>query len=102
MQCADIQADHASSSKGMLQVGGTSEEPARQSSAAGRQGPEQEQQQSLGHSKALKIDQPLAKLHLDACRPASAEGAAGSIHIAKESWLDRATNKARAKIQDSS
>ena len=94
------QASHPSSDEGELQIDGN--ELARQTSTSDRHGPEQQQQQSTQHAKALKAHQPTVKLHLNALRSGNDERSAGLIHIAQESWLERAKAKARANIQHQS
>ena len=98
-QSAAVQAQ-AGAHEGLLQVNGDNSQIARQAST--RNSLEQGQQQTSGHSQALSAHQRRAKLHLDARRPGQGDILAGQIHIAQESWLDRATAKARAKIENKS
>lgn len=48
----------------------------------------------------MEANHPVVKLKLDASKPGHNETSAGHICIAIESWLDRATAKAKAKMQE--
>lgn len=74
---------------------------ARQQSTTGRQDTEQNLQQSALHVESMKeASQPAVKLLLDA-RGTASDGASspGKISIATETWLDRATAKAKASMR---
>ncbi len=87
---------------GVLHVEGSNDCFARQRSAAERQGQEQQQQQSLQDAETVNATHPAVKLTLNAINSNTAGRSAGQIHLAAESWLDRATAKARAKMAECS
>jgi len=88
---------------GVLHVGGGNDCFARQRSAAERQGQEQQQQQqSLQDAETVHATHPAVKLTLNASSSDNAGRSCGQIHLAAESWLDRATAKARAKMAERS
>lgn len=78
----------------------TSQRVARQQPTIGRQGTEQQQQQSALNVENM-ASQPVVKLLLDA-RETANDGALlkGQISIATESWLDRAAAKAKASMHE--
>ena len=63
---------------------------------------QQEQQQSTLHAEKMQANQPVVKLLLDARKSDSDRGSPGKISIATESWLERATAKARASMRERS
>ena len=71
---------------------------ARQQSTTDRQGTEQ--QHTAPPAGDPRASQPAVKLLLDARKTASNRGPAGKILIATESWLERATAKAKASLHD--
>lgn len=76
---------------------------ARQQSTTHRQGTEQKQQQSALRVESMEVSQPAVKLLLDAREAASDTlTLKGQISIATESWLDRATAKAKASMYEKS
>ena len=88
---------------GVLHIGGSNDCFARQRTAAERQGQEQQQQQqSLQDADTVHATHPAVKLTLNASSSDTAERSGGQIHLAAESWLDRATAKARAKMAERS
>ena len=88
---------------GVLHVGGSNDCFARHRSAAERQGQaQQQQQQSLQDVATVHATHPAVKLTLNASSNDTAGRSAGQVHLAAESWLDRATAKARAKMAERS
>ena len=90
---------------GVLHVGGSNDCSARHRSAAERQGQaqqQQQQQQSLQDVATVHATHPAVKLTLSASSNDTAGRSAGQVHLAAESWLDRATEKARAKMAERS
>jgi len=87
---------------GVLHVGGSNDCFARQRSAAERQGQEQQQQQSVQDAETVHATHPAVKLTLNASSCDTAGRSGGQVHLAAESWLDRATAKARAKMAERS
>lgn len=89
---------------GILRVGNTSAsgpvELAKQQSTTDRQGTEQPQ--TALPAETMQASQPAVKLLLDARKTASDSGPSGRIVIATESWLERATAKAKASMRDRS
>ncbi|KAL0030213.1 hypothetical protein WJX77_003267 [Trebouxia sp. C0004] len=81
---------------GVLHVGGSNDCFARQRSAAERQG--QQQHQGLQDAETVYATHPAVRLTLNASSCDTAGRSDGQIHLAAESWLDRATAKARAKM----
>ena len=76
---------------------------ARQQSTTLQQGTEQKQPQSALHVESMGVSQPAVKLLLDAGETASdIPFLKGQISIATESWLDRATAKAKASMHEKS
>ena len=86
---------------GVLHVGGSNDCFARHRSAAETQGQAQ-QQQSLQDVATVHATHPAVKLTLNASSNDTAGRSAGQVHLAAESWLDRATAKARAKMAERS
>lgn len=97
--CVTEQTKGFSVQDGVLHTTGTSKGFAKQSPTVDRHGQEQQQEHNTQHTQALEANQPVVKLRLDACKPGHNETLAGHIRIAIESWLDRATAKAKAKMQ---
>lgn len=85
---------------GVLHIGGSNDGFARQRTAAERQGQEQQQQQSLQDAETVHATHPAVTLTLNASSRDNAGRLGGQIHLAAESWLDRATAKARAKMAE--
>lgn len=85
---------------GVLHVKGSNDCLARQKSAAERPGHEQQQQQSLQDVETVHATHPAVHLTLNASSRDHAGRSGGQIHLAAESWLDRATAKARAKMAE--
>lgn len=75
-------------------------ELAKQQSTTDRQGTEQPQ--TALPAETMQASQPAVKLLLDARKTASDSGPSGRIVIATESWLERATAKAKASMRDRS
>lgn len=88
---------------GVLHIGGSDDGFARQRTAAERQGQEQQQLHSLQDAATVHATHPAVKLTLNASSCSDTAGRSGGhIHLAAESWLDRATAKARAKMAERS
>lgn len=73
---------------------------ARQQPTMDRQGTEQKQQQGALHGESMEASRQAVKLLLDARKTAS-DGASvgGKVFVATETWLDRATAKAKASMR---
>ena len=87
-----------------MHIGGCSSNVASQLPTVHGQGEQQQQQDSA--AQKLETSQPVVNLKSLSSK-ATGVGAndikfAGPIHIATESWLDRATKKAKAKILEKS
>ena len=87
---------------GTLHVEGSSTSFARQRPTAARQSMEQEQQQTQEHVEEMNATQPVVKLVLDARKQGSHESEFGRVSVATETWLERATAKAKASIREKS
>lgn len=88
--------EDAASEVGVLHVSGSSTSFARQRSTADRQSTQTEKHASNN----MEAVQPVTKLLLDARKTPTHYFPAGNISVATESWLDRATAKAKASVQE--
>ena len=70
----------------------------RQKSVLDRQGQEDKQRQTAQDKEHLHSKRPLVKLKLNA-QGATDDDQAGAVHVALESWISRAMNKAKDKTK---
>lgn len=73
---------------------------ARQQSTTDRGDTQQGQHQTVPPTQNMQANLPAVKLLLDARKTANDRDASGKILISTESWLERATAKAKASVRE--